>query len=98
MQTLDVDTIVVCAGQNPVRDLFDALKSKSKHVELIGGAFESKEIDAKAAIRQASKIFFSLCLFSCLGSKVLLHPNYKMKSDFSRNIQLFDRKSLFNVF
>ena len=55
-QTLQVDSIIVCAGQNPVRDLFDQLKKAKKEddVHLIGGAFEAKEIDAKAAIRQAS--------------------------------------------
>jgi 2,4-dienoyl-CoA reductase (NADPH2) len=51
---LEVDTIVICAGQNAVRDLFDQLLTKKRSVQIIGGAFEAKEIDAKAAIRQAS--------------------------------------------
>lgn len=51
---LEVDTIIVCAGQDPARDLFDELVSVGVPAELIGGAFEAVELDAKAAIKQAS--------------------------------------------
>lgn len=51
---LEVDTIVICAGQEPARELFDALADATIPVELIGGAFEAAELDAKAAIKQAS--------------------------------------------
>lgn len=51
---LEVDTIIVCAGQDPARDLFDELGSVGVPAELIGGAFEAVELDAKAAIKQAS--------------------------------------------
>jgi 2,4-dienoyl-CoA reductase (NADPH2) len=51
---LDVDTIIICAGQDPRRDLYDALSGGSVPVDLIGGAYEANELDAKAAIKQAS--------------------------------------------
>lgn len=52
-QTLDVDTVVVCAGQEPLRALFDELKDAGQNVSLIGGAYEAMELDAKRAINQA---------------------------------------------
>jgi 2,4-dienoyl-CoA reductase (NADPH2) len=56
-QKLDVDTIVVCAGQNPMRELADSFKSKTgRAVHLIGGAFEAKELDAKHAIKMGSEL------------------------------------------
>jgi 2,4-dienoyl-CoA reductase (NADPH2) len=52
--TLDVDTVIVCAGQEPLRTLYDELVDSEQSVELIGGAYEAAELDAKAAINQAS--------------------------------------------
>ena len=52
--SLDVDTIIICAGQEPLRTLYDELKSSGEKVELVGGAFEAMELDAKRAINQAS--------------------------------------------
>ena len=50
-QMLDVDTIVICTGQNPVRALYDQVKAnREAKVHLIGGAHEAKELDAKHAI------------------------------------------------
>jgi 2,4-dienoyl-CoA reductase (NADPH2) len=51
---MDVDTVIVCAGQLPLRALFDQLESSGQKAALIGGAFEASELDAKAAIQQAS--------------------------------------------
>lgn len=48
------DTVIVCAGQESSRELYDDLDEKGLTVELIGGAYEAKELDAKAAINQAS--------------------------------------------
>ncbi|HBC54248.1 MAG TPA: NADPH-dependent 2,4-dienoyl-CoA reductase, partial [Alphaproteobacteria bacterium] len=45
-QTLDVDSIVVCAGQDSRRDLHDALVQAGITVHLIGGADEARELDA----------------------------------------------------
>jgi 2,4-dienoyl-CoA reductase (NADPH2) len=53
---LEVDTIIVCAGQLPFRSLYDNLVTLDQDVSLIGGAFEAAELDAKAAISQASHL------------------------------------------
>jgi 2,4-dienoyl-CoA reductase (NADPH2) len=53
---LEVDTVIICAGQEPLRELHDALESKDASVELVGGAYEAAELDAKAAIKQASEL------------------------------------------
>ena len=52
----DVDTVIVCAGQTPLRTLYDALAAKGVKAELAGGAFEALELDAKRAIDQASRL------------------------------------------
>jgi 2,4-dienoyl-CoA reductase (NADPH2) len=52
----DVDTVIVCAGQTPLRTLYDALAAKGVKAELAGGAFEAMELDAKRAIDQASRL------------------------------------------
>jgi 2,4-dienoyl-CoA reductase (NADPH2) len=51
---LEVDTVIVCAGQLPLRTLHDQLLAQGVETALIGGAFEASELDAKAAIQQAS--------------------------------------------
>ncbi|HMQ08391.1 MAG TPA: FAD/NAD(P)-binding oxidoreductase, partial [Saprospiraceae bacterium] len=53
---LEVDNIVVCAGQEPLRDLYNGLKHSGKPVHLIGGAHEAVELDAKRAIDQAARL------------------------------------------
>ena len=53
-KSLDVDTVIVCAGQEPLRTLYDELKDAGVNAHLIGGAFEASELDAKRAINQAS--------------------------------------------
>lgn len=53
-QLLEVDTVIVCAGQLPLRALYDELAASGAPVELIGGAYEASELDAKRAINQAS--------------------------------------------
>ena len=50
------DTVVLCAGQVPRRDLADALQTLGKTAHLIGGAFEAGELDAKRAIDQAARL------------------------------------------
>ena len=51
---LEVDTIIVCAGQLPLRTLYDELRNSGLNVSLVGGAYEAGELDAKRAINQAS--------------------------------------------
>ncbi len=53
-EILDVDTIILCAGQTPQRALYDELQESDLKVSLIGGAYEASELDAKRAINQAS--------------------------------------------
>ncbi len=53
-QLLEVDTIIICAGQDPLRDLYDDLSAEGVKAELVGGAYEAMELDAKAAINQAT--------------------------------------------
>lgn len=53
-QRLDVDTIIICAGQEPLRDLHAPLVAAGMKVHLIGGADVAAELDAKRAIAQAS--------------------------------------------
>ena len=55
-QLLEVDNIVICAGQEPARALYDALQDSSVKVHLIGGADEAAELDAKRAIDQGSRL------------------------------------------
>ncbi len=55
-QTLAVDNVILCAGQDPRRDLFDGLKSAGQTVHLIGGADVASELDAKRAIDQGTRL------------------------------------------
>ena len=59
-QALKVDNIVVCAGQEPRRDLYDVLKSAQFDVHVIGGADVAAELDAKRAIAQGTKLAAAL--------------------------------------
>lgn len=53
-EILLVDTVIICAGQQSERSLFDLLQDRGLSSELIGGAYKAAELDAKAAIKQAS--------------------------------------------
>lgn len=55
-RVLDVDTVIVCAGQEPARELYNELASQGCEAHLIGGAFEAGELDAKRAIKQATEL------------------------------------------
>ena len=52
--TLPVDTVILCAGQEPLRELQADLAAAKVKVHLIGGADVAAELDAKRAINQAS--------------------------------------------
>ncbi len=56
----EVDTIILCAGQEPLRELVDPLKAKGITVTLIGGADEATELDAKRAIDQGARVAAAL--------------------------------------
>ncbi|SEL56813.1 2,4-dienoyl-CoA reductase (NADPH2) [Atopomonas hussainii] len=55
-QVLPVDTVILCAGQEPMRELQDALVAAKQSVHLIGGADVAAELDAKRAINQGSRL------------------------------------------
>lgn len=57
-QLLEVDDVVVCAGQESVRDLYDALVEArpERPTHLIGGADLAAELDAKRAIEQGTRV------------------------------------------
>jgi 2,4-dienoyl-CoA reductase (NADPH2) len=55
-QVLNVDNVVVCAGQEPRRELYDGLKAANIDVHLIGGADVAAELDAKRAIAQGTRL------------------------------------------
>ncbi|MFP3342970.1 NADPH-dependent 2,4-dienoyl-CoA reductase [Halomonas sp. SIMBA_159] len=59
-QVIEVDTIVVCAGQESVRDLIAPLSQARGSVHVIGGADEAAELDAKRAIDQGTRLAASL--------------------------------------
>jgi 2,4-dienoyl-CoA reductase (NADPH2) len=50
------DTVVLCAGQVPLRSLAQALEALGQRPHLIGGALEAGELDAKRAIDQAARL------------------------------------------
>lgn len=56
----EADSIVICAGQEPDRALYDQLVGAGMHVHVIGGAFEAGELDAKRAIKQATELAVAL--------------------------------------
>ncbi|MEM7509409.1 MAG: NADPH-dependent 2,4-dienoyl-CoA reductase [Bacteroidota bacterium] len=53
-QIIPVDNVVVCAGQEPLRDMYEELQAAGKSVHLIGGANIAEKLDAKKAIKEAS--------------------------------------------
>ncbi len=53
---IEVDTVVLCAGQEPERRLADALIAAGREVHVIGGADVAAELDAKRAIDQGTRL------------------------------------------
>nr|WP_322002136.1 NADPH-dependent 2,4-dienoyl-CoA reductase [Rhodococcus qingshengii] len=53
---LEVDNIVICAGQESVRDLVDELTVAGVVTHIIGGADLAGELDAKRAIEQGTRL------------------------------------------
>jgi len=56
-QVLDVDNVIICAGQEPQRALVEGL---TLPYHLIGGADEALELDAKRAIEQGTKVAMAI--------------------------------------
>lgn len=57
---LAVDNIVLCAGQEPLRELLAPLRAAGVKTHLIGGADEASELDAKRAIDQGTRLAASI--------------------------------------
>jgi 2,4-dienoyl-CoA reductase (NADPH2) len=55
-RTFAVDSVVVCAGQESVRTVADALEERGLTTHVIGGADVAAELDAKHAIRQGTEV------------------------------------------
>jgi 2,4-dienoyl-CoA reductase (NADPH2) len=55
-QLLEVDHVVVCAGQVSLKDLEESLLAANQQVHLIGGAHIATQLDAKMAIKEASEL------------------------------------------
>ncbi|ATY89477.1 putative 2,4-dienoyl-coA reductase [Pectobacterium atrosepticum SCRI1043] len=60
IRCLPVDNIIICAGQEPNRKLYDPLLAAGCHVHLIGGADVAQELDARRAIDQATRLALTL--------------------------------------
>ncbi|TJZ55450.1 NADPH-dependent 2,4-dienoyl-CoA reductase [Streptomyces piniterrae] len=59
-EVIEVDTVVLCAGQEPRRDLYETLLAAGQAVHLIGGADVAAELDAKRAIQQGTELAATL--------------------------------------
>ncbi|WP_055567724.1 NADPH-dependent 2,4-dienoyl-CoA reductase [Streptomyces atriruber] len=57
---IPVDTVVLCSGQEPRRDLYEELVATGAAVHLIGGADVAAELDAKRAIKQGTELAAAL--------------------------------------
>ncbi|EPG4959819.1 TPA: FAD-dependent oxidoreductase [Citrobacter amalonaticus] len=55
-QTLEVDNVIICAGQEPRRELAEPLHAAGKTVHLIGGCDVAMELDARRAIAQGTRL------------------------------------------
>ena len=55
-ECLDVDNVILCAGQTSNRDLHDGLVALGAKVHMIGGADVAAELDAKRAINQGTRL------------------------------------------
>ncbi|MEU5686416.1 NADPH-dependent 2,4-dienoyl-CoA reductase [Streptomyces venezuelae] len=57
---IPVDTVVLCSGQEPRRDLYEELVAAGIAAHLIGGADVAAELDAKRAIKQGTELAAAL--------------------------------------
>ena len=59
-EVLNVDNVIICAGQESNRELFAKLEKENLTVHLIGGAERALELDAKRAIEQGARLAASI--------------------------------------
>ncbi|CAA7621382.1 FAD-dependent oxidoreductase [Magnetospirillum sp. SS-4] len=55
-RVIEADTIVVCIGQDPRRDLLESLEKAGKPVHLVGGARDAGRLDALAAFAEGTRL------------------------------------------
>jgi 2,4-dienoyl-CoA reductase (NADPH2) len=55
-KTLNVDNVIICAGQMELQELFQPLRQRKVNVHMVGGAYKALELDARHAIDQASRL------------------------------------------
>jgi 2,4-dienoyl-CoA reductase (NADPH2) len=60
MRLLPVETVVICAGQDPEQDLAQAIQRAGNRVDLIGGARFASELDAMRAIDEGTRLAYTL--------------------------------------
>ncbi|MBW7982714.1 oxidoreductase [Enterobacillus tribolii] len=60
IECLPVDNVIICAGQEPQQELLTPLRNRGKQVHLIGGADIARELDARRAIDQGTRLGLSL--------------------------------------
>ena len=59
-ETLAVDHVIVCAGQQSENALYEQLRAIGQPVEIIGGAKKAAELDAETAIREGMTLAYKL--------------------------------------
>lgn len=59
-KVLEVDNVVICAGQEPNRPLAGLLEQQGKTVHIIGGADVALELDARRAIAQGTRLALAI--------------------------------------
>ncbi|MBD2783937.1 NADPH-dependent 2,4-dienoyl-CoA reductase [Xenorhabdus sp. DI] len=59
-QCLEVDNVIICAGQEPLKALYSPLQAMGKSVHIIGGADIAAELDARRAIAQGTRLALKL--------------------------------------
>jgi 2,4-dienoyl-CoA reductase (NADPH2) len=59
-RVLDVDHVVICAGQESDRALYDALAARGARPHLLGGARRAAELDAARAIEEAMRLALAI--------------------------------------
>ena len=55
-KVLEVDNVIICAGQTPFKELLEPLTNANVKVHVIGGADFASELDAKRAIKQGARL------------------------------------------
>ena len=59
-RTLEVDNVIICAGQEPRRELAEPLHAAGKTVHVIGGCDVAMELDARRAIAQGTRLALAI--------------------------------------